>query len=474
MRVVMNRIAWALAGLAVLWARPSFGDGAERPNFIFLFADDLGWGDMGAYGHPRIRTPHLDQLAAEGILFTQGYMPSSVCSPSRAGALTGLFPARLGMHAHLVGDSAQNVERGMVNYLDPAVPTLPRTLQEHGYVTGHVGKWHLGGTADAPTLDQYGFDWYRHTHGPASHFNAISRAYRAHASEWFADAAIAFLQEHGDQPFYLNLWFTHPHATATEPTDEQMQPYQHLRWQRLESDWPGAQVIYYAVVSELDRQIGRVLEKLDALGLRENTVVIFSSDNGPEDVFITNASHAGVGSAGPFRGRKRSLYEGGIRVPFLVRWPGHAPAGLVNDVSAVNVVDLYPTVCRLAGVPFPDGLDGEDMSASWRGALEPRTKPMFWEWRFGVVGHVLHRSPMLAIRDGDWKLLCNPEADRVELYRIPEDPSEWNNLVEVYPDVADRLKDRVLIWQQELPEGPWDPDAGNADYPWPSSLAAGD
>jgi N-acetylgalactosamine-6-sulfatase len=196
---------------------------------------------------------------------------------------------------------------------------------------------------------------------------------------------------------------------------------------------------------------------------------VFSSDNGPEEIFIKNAGHSGVGSPGPFRGRKRSLYEGGIRLPFIARLPGVVPAGQVDDASVLSGADLLPTVCRLAGAELPAGHagDGEDRSDVLRGRPGPRTKPLCWEWRFAIAGPVLNKSPMLAIRDGRWKLLLNPDRSRVELYDIPADPSELNNVAEGHPDLVDRLAQAALAWQATLPKGPIEPAAGKNNYPWP-------
>jgi N-acetylgalactosamine-6-sulfatase len=179
------------------------------------------------------------------------------------------------------------------------------------------------------------------------------------------------------------------------------------------SDFPfkSAAQIYYGSVTDMDRQIGRLLNALDELALAENTMILFSSDNGPEDIHVFNAGHSGVGSAGPFRGRKRSLYEGGIRVPGIIRWPGNVPAGVVESKSVMAGVDWLPTVCKLAGVRIPAAhkLDGEDMSDVLLGKSRPRVKPLMWEWRFRIAGDPFHHSPMLAIRNGDWKLLTNPD-----------------------------------------------------------------
>ena len=219
----------------------------------------------------------------------------------------------------------------------------------------------------------------------------------------------------------------------------------------------------------MDKQIGRLLTALEELDLTRNTLVLFSSDNGPEDIHIGNAGHSGVGSAGAFRGRKRSLYEGGIRVPGIVRWPGRIPAGKIDDASVVAAVDWLPSVCQLAGVAIPGShkLDGEAMSDVFLGHGRPRTTPLLWEWRFRIAGEPFHHSPMLAIREGDWKLLMNPDLRRLELYDITRDPTELNNVVEHHPDEIVRLSEKLLAWQKQLPPGPTDPGAGQMNYPWP-------
>ncbi|MEX0678798.1 MAG: sulfatase/phosphatase domain-containing protein [Pirellulales bacterium] len=208
---------------------------------------------------------------------------------------------------------------------------------------------------------------------------------------------------------------------------------------------------------------------LEKLGLTEKTLILFSSDNGPEDIHVGNAGHSGIGSTGPFRGRKRSLYEGGVRVPGIVCWPGHVPGGRVENEAIVAGVDWLPTVCRLAGVELPGGhlLAGEDVGDVLLGKSRPRTRPLVWEWRFRIMGEPFHHSPLLSIRDGRWKLLLNPDRSRVELYDIPRDPTELSNQAEKHPEIVERLASQVLAWQKELPAGPLDAAAGKNDYPWP-------
>ncbi|MCP5113011.1 MAG: sulfatase-like hydrolase/transferase, partial [bacterium] len=275
-----------------------------------------------------------------------------------------------------------------------------------------------------------------------------------------------FIDANKDGPFYINVWTLVPHATL-HPTEEQMQPY--LRFGPRGVPYKGASRIYYSSVTDLDAQVGRLMAKLDETKLAGNTLVIFSSDNGPEDIYINNANHSGIGSAGPLRGRKRSLYEGGVRVPFIVRWPGKTPAGRIDDSSVIAGVDFLPTIASIAGVELPSAMkpDGEDRSAALLGKPAPRTKALFWEWRFRIFGHVSNMSPMLAVRDGKWKLLMNPDRGRIELYDIPRDPREKNNIADANPSVVRRLSEKALAWQKTLPKGMVEPAAGKDDYPWP-------
>ena len=441
---------------------------ADRPNVIFILADDLGWGDLGCYGHPHIRTPHLDRLARQGTLFTQFYVNGSVCSPTRTAFMTGHFPARHAIHGHLAGGRL-NRDRGMPDWLDPEVVLVTRLLRQAGYATAHFGKWHLGSGPGAPHPGRYALDVHRtvNSNGPALG-DESDPYFRARSTGLMVDEAIAFIESHRDRPFYINLWTLVPHATL-HPTDEELERYK--RFSPAGVPYQGATQIYYAAVTGLDAALGRLFSRLDELGLNENTLVVFTSDNGPEDIHIRNASHSGTGSAGPFRGRKRSLYEGGVRVPFIVRWPNHVPAGRIDEESVLTAVDFLPTLCRLAGVDLPSDYhgDGEDVSDMLRGEPRPRRQPLLWEWRFRVHGDPVHHSPILSIRDGDWKLLMNPDQSRVELYDVPRDRMELKNLADRHPEIVDRLAARVLEWQATLPQGPVDPAAGQVHYGWPDS-----
>ncbi len=438
-----------------------------RPNFIFILADDLGWSDLGCYGHAQLKTPNLDRLAKEGTLFTQFYVNASVCSPSRCAFMTGQYPARHKIHGHYA-EHALNAARGMNDWLDPKVPNVASLLQKAGYATAHFGKWHLGNGEGAPSPIAYGFDDARTVNSNGPGWDEPDLTFRAKSSAAIVDETIRFITAHTNQPFYVNAWMLIPHATLNPP-EEQMRLYDHLSPDGKDFPFKSAAQIFYGSVTDMDKHVGRLLRALDDLGLAEKTLVMFSSDNGPEDIHVKNAGHSGVGSAGPFRGRKRSLYEGGIRVPGIIRWPGKVPAGKIDDTSVVAGVDWLPTVCRFAGIEVPPDhkLDGENVSDVFLGSPRPRTTPLMWEWRFRIFGEPFHQSPMLAIRDGDWKLLMNPDRGRVELYNLKRDLTQLNNVADRHSDLVSRLSERVLAWQKELPPGPTDSGVGQVSYPWP-------
>ncbi len=460
---------WCLVGLLVMVSgRGAWGAEAPRPNVVFIFADDLGWGDLSCYGNPLVRTPHLDRLARQGTLFTQFYVAGSVCSPSRVGIMTGQWPARCRIFGHIARHRL-NAARGMPDNLDPQVTTLTDLLKKAGYITAHFGKWHLGNTIEP---SEYGVDVYRTERfsnvpgkPPLDIWNPRNRP---HATRDILQAALEFIRQHQDRPFYVNVWLSDVHATLN-PSREQLERVKRLH--------PGGvkfyavAQIYYAALLEMDRQIGWFVEQLDQLSLAQNTLIIFSSDNGPEDFQIRNAAHSGVGSTGPLRGRKRSIYEGGIRVPLILRWPGHIPAGQVNTTTVVNGVDFLPTLCRLAGVEVPSDLqlDGEDMSDVWLGSVRKRRRPCFWEWRYRIFGHPWNHSPRLAMRQGDFKLLMNPDRSRVELYNIVRDPGETDNLADQHPQLVEQMARELLAWYATLPQAPVAPGAGQVLWRWPKA-----
>lgn len=446
----------------------------EKPNIIFILADDLGWGDLGAYGNQIVQTPNLDRLAARGVSFKQFYVSSPVCSPSRATFLTGRYPAELSLHGHISGNAESNRQRGIPDWLDADIETVADVLHQAGYKTAHIGKWHLGPlrgrlTEDAPTISDYGFDFVRtrYDYGknefPGSQDLEYDPFFRAKSSGLFVDSALEFIQENQHHPFYLNLWTLVPHAPLN-PTPEEIAAYQvadfdfaklspvmqhyaagteDARWQL----WN-----YAAAVTGLDRAIGKLLDELDRLDLTDKTIILFASDNGPEDYNIDNARNAGMGSPGDFRGRKRSIYEGGIRVPLIVSWPGHFPEGTVNNDSVLASVDILPTVASLAGTkPGIHDLPGENVTAAFAGADFERSGDLLWEWRFSVVGDPVNNPPQLAIRQGPWKLLCNPAGSQPELYNLRENPEENQNVAASHPDIVQQLMPKLQSWASTLP-----------------------
>lgn len=451
----MNAIFKLTLAFALLLApHTAFADEAEaetRPNIVFIYADDWGWGDLSSHDHPWLETPHLDRLAAEGTDFQEFYVLNPVCSPSRAAAMTGHYPARYCIHQHFAAPES-NHARGMPDWLDPAAPTLPRFLQQAGYRTAHFGKWHLTNrqTAGAPTPDAYGYDEAHVFNGGVEWPSAD-----LHAS---GPDTVNFIHANKDKPFFINVWLHETHLPHV-PTAESMEKWKHLDPQ---------QQVYAAVITDGDNAVGMILDALEEAGLQDNTIVMFSSDNGPEwtrgkdpnessDRDARVRSYGGyysVGETGGLRGKKRSVFEGGVRTPFIVRWPGHTPAGVENDTTAFTAVDLLPTLCAAAGVQLPaDYLgDGENLLEALKGHAVKRTKPIFWDWR-GTKKEP-DCWPRLVVREGDWKLVMTYEADRVELYRLSDDRAESNDLAEEHPEVVARLTQMALDWQATLPEAP--------------------
>ncbi len=454
-----------------LFAQHQAVNNNTTPNIIFIFADDLGWGDLGCYGSSNMETPALDKLASEGTLFTQFYVAGSVCSPSRAGIMAGQYPARNRVFGHFA-TSKMNEQRNMPDALNPEQAMLTDVIKGAGYTTAHFGKWHLGNINPG----EYGIDEFtidRETDMTYDILDIWSPGARPTSTKKILDETLAFIEKQDKKPFYANVWLADVHATLN-PSKEQMDRVLEKTkwsWPRKGIEYTAAEQVYLACLLEMDTQIGLFLDKLDQMGLRENTLIIFSSDNGPEDYQIPNSRHSGVGSAGPFRGRKRSIYEGGIRVPFIVSWPGKVPSGKINDQSVLNGVDLLPTLAAITGATTPDKqfVDGEDMSDVWLGSNRDRTKELYWEWRYQVFGHMVNRPPMIAVREGDYKLLVNPDGSRGELYNIVIDPSELNNLVQIESELAKELTQKAITWFYELPESPWDESAGKNNWNWPKS-----
>jgi arylsulfatase A-like enzyme len=449
---------------------------APRPNILFILIDDMGYADLSCYGEKRIQTPHIDQLAREGIRFTQFYVNAPICSPSRTALTTGQFPARWRMTSYLA-ERKLNADRGMPQWLDLSAPTLVRTLQQTGYLTGHFGKWHMGGQRDvgeAPLVAEYGFDKTLTTfEGLGDRVLPILDAYdgkparkydlgiasaklgrgnvtwmdRAEVTTAFASNALAFIQhaEKSGQPFYVNLWPDDVHSPFFPP-------------KALRGDGSKKQ-LYLGVVKATDDQLAPILDYVhQSATLRTNTLIIVASDNGPEP---------GAGSAGSFRGHKGNLYEGGIREPFIIWGPGllnSSATGTVNNTTVVAGIDLFPTIAKITGATLPANttLDGEDLSQTILGqAQQTRTKPLYWVRPPDRPGDNRAAFPDLAIREGDWKLLIMEDGSRPQLYNLITDPGETTNLSRSEPERVKTLKEKLLTWRKSLPiqrPWPWNPN----------------
>lgn len=440
-----------LAAASLLAGSTSRAQAEPPPHIVFFLTDDLGYGDLGFNGGQFAPTPNIDRFAAEGTRLEQFYVAAPICSPSRAGATTGQCPGRWRITSFLQ-TRAGNRACEQADYLDPAAPSLARTLRASGYATGHFGKWHLGGgrdVQDAPKFAAYGFDEHVSTYeSPEPHPDITSgdwiwspddKVKRWDRTRFFVDQALDFLGRHRDQPCYVNIWPDDVH-TPWVPSSERLTEY---------PDGPEEQRKFAAVLDEYDRQFGRFLAGLERLGLADNTLVIFTSDNGPMPTF-------GGRRTGGLRGSKLSLYEGGIRMPTAIRWPGHVPAGRIDRESVVSTLDLFPTLCGLAGAPLPAvEFDGEDRASVLRGEASARTKPLFWEYgrndeSFAYPGGQ-GRSPNVAVREGRWKYLVQADGSRGELYDLQRNPGERVERSAEEPDLVARLRRLALDWRASLP-----------------------
>lgn len=439
----------------------------RRPNIVFIFIDDMGYGDLSCTGNQDVQTTNLDKLAAEGIRLTQFYVNSPICSPSRVACTTGQYPARHLINSYL-NSREKNQRRGMANFLDPAVPCIARSFQQAGYATAHFGKWHMGGgrdVDDAPLPQAYGFDESLVSFeglgdrilppgGLSKQSERLARGEIRHVEKHemtgiYVDRSIDFIQRNRDRSFYLHLWLNDVHD-GHNPSPEQLKPFERA------SDNPFVQK-FYAVLANMDRQLGRVINEIDRLGLAEETLIVVTSDNGPTAwPRYEDSGYDAPGSTAGMRGRKWSLYEGGIRMPLIARWKGQIPAGVVDTTSVMAAVDLFPSFCGLADVAPPDiEFDGVAMQAALLGKPQRRTKPIMWEYgrdpSYLRPARPLDRSPNLAIRDGDWKLLINDDGSRLELYDLSESDQEYANVAGRHPQVAKKLSSELIAWRKSLP-----------------------
>jgi arylsulfatase A-like enzyme len=432
---------------AALLADGAAAERPARPNIIFILADDLGPGDLGCYGGAIVPTPRIDQLAAEGTRFTQYYSASPICSPSRAGIITGMHPAQWRITSYLQTRKG-NAGCEQADFLDPGAPSLPRALKAAGYATAHFGKWHLGGgrdVVDPPKFAAYGYDEHASTwESPEPHpditatnwiWSEEDKVKRWERTTFFVDQTLSFLDRHRAQPCFVNLWLDDPHTPwVPDAASDKKSTRKNLR----------------GVLAEIDKQVGRLLDGLKQKGLEENSIVIFTSDNGPLPTLN------GARSAG-FRGSKMTLYEGGIRMPFILRWPGAVPAGRVDQDTVFTALDLFPTFCGLTGATLPRDaqLDGIDVSAAWRAETVPGPRPLYWEYGRNDLFFKYpekDRSPNLAVRRGPWKLLVSADGTGAELYDLSHDNTETKNLAGSEPALVRELTGLVQEWRSTWPK----------------------
>jgi uncharacterized sulfatase len=432
----------------------------QRPNILFILIDDMGYGDLSCYGGTRVQTPMIDGLAREGVRFTQFYVNAPICSPSRVAFTTGQYPGRWKITSYL--DTRElDRKRGVADWLDPAAPSLARTLLRAGYHTAHVGKWHMGGQRDvddAPPITDYGFatsltnfegpgervlpefeprkNGKPFHHGPteinARQGGPIHWVDRHRVTEVFVDRTLREIDAAGalGKPFYINLWLDDVHTPMQAPAG-------------LRRD--GSKVGHYlGVIEEMDRQLGRVFDFIRARpSLRGNTLILLASDNGPED---------GLGLTGGLRGGKARLYEAGIRSP-LIGWSHAIPSaavGSTNEKTVLAAMDVAPSILALANVRSAADVrfDGLDLADALLGRASPRREqPIMWVRPPDRPGPE-NRWPDLAIREGDFKLLVFRDGSRPELFNLADDPGESTNLADQHPDLVRRLSDQVIQWDR--------------------------
>ncbi len=461
--IVVVLLGWAAAGRAA--------ETPARPNLVFILADDLGWRDLRCDGNAWHDTPHLDRLAREGTRFTHGYTAAPICSAARVALLTGRSPARLGFEFVTKEPTAKppDAHRLAVPPYPLNLPlgevTLGEVLGAAGYTTGYFGKWHVSqhnqgylnwSATHGPLQQGYAEgdqDFGSHSYGDAARAEAEKAPLPKgdYGRDALTEKAIAFLRAHrGDaKPFYLHLGHYYVHTPIRSRAAWLAEKYA----ARLPAGADRRRAVYGAMVELLDHYVGQLLTALDELGLAKNTLVIFTSDNGGHPEFSAN---------GPLRGSKWNLYEGGLRVPWIVRWPGRVPAGAVSDAPFVGT-DLLPTVAAATGAALPRGvtLDGRNVLPLWLGARAGRAeaeRALTWHFPYyhpetgfaasrptiGVEDFAVSQTfPQSAIRVGEWKLVHFYEDGRDELYRLPADPSEQKDLAASEPAKTRELRARL-------------------------------
>lgn len=441
-------LARCLLGLGLasaLQAAPGPG-GARPPNILLILADDLGCTPVGAYGNSYYQTPHIDRLAGEGLRFTAAYAACPVCSPTRAALMTGKYPARTHVTDFIPGAPfpwARLRQPEWQKFLPLSEVTVAEELTARGYVTALFGKWHLAKGYFPPESieegpDRQGFAETEITHKPKAKDDPETDA---HGVEKLTRLALQFLAKHRAQPFFLELAHNSIHAPIMAPR-ALVQKYRN----RAGSDRPENNPVLGAMMETLDDSVGRVLAKLDELGLRENTLVIFYADNG---------GLLKDGAQTPFRGGKAQLYEGGIRVPLIMRWPGVIASGTLSP-AAVTTVDFFPTFLELSGGPVARraGLDGESLVPLLRGGAALKRDALFWHYpHYHAAGE---GGPAGAVRAGDWKLIEYYEhtiagvGRAPELFNLRDDPAETRNLAATQPKRVAALQAQLAAWRGKV------------------------
>lgn len=422
---------------------------SPKPNFVFILTDDLGWTDLSCYGSKFHETPNLDRFAASAMKFTQAYSACPVCSPTRASIMTGKYPARIGLTDYLPGLQPKEFRLLSVQDIDglpDSEVTLAEALKEAGYQTFMRGKWHLGPV----TPSQQGFD-------DAISGDGAKKADLAHRDEYIVNDALKFLDARKDAPFFAYLAFTYPHTPIhpVEPYTEkyrQKLPSMNIPKERLSKERRGNTRLYQddpeyaAMIAKLDALCGQVFDKLDELKLTDNTVVIFTSDNGG---LCTHQNPAGGPTSNrPLRSGKGWCYEGGIRIPLMVRAPGVTKAGSVSNVPVITT-DHYPTLLALAGLPARPGQhrDGISFVSALKGSDSIGRDSLYWHYPHH---HGSAWAPGAALRSGDWKLIEFYEEETVELYNLRDDPGEQNNLAAKMPEKTQQLRYKLADWQKTV------------------------
>lgn len=442
----------AMVALSCFMTAPLFAQQQKRPNVLIIYTDDQGTLDVNCYGAKDLYTPNIDRLAKEGVRFSQFYAAAPVCSPSRASLLTGRYPQRAQL------DNNAPSEEGHAG-MPGSQYTMAEMFKDGGYTTAHIGKWHIGYSPETMP-NQQGFDYsfgfmggcidnyshYFYWAGPNRHDLWRNGQEIWEDGKFFADLTVqevnGFLEKNkrADKPFFLYWAINMPHY----PLQGQE------KWRQYYKDLPAPRKMYAAAVSTMDEKIGQVLQQLDRLGLAENTIVVFQSDQGHS---TEDRSFGGGGFTGPYRGAKFSLFEGGIRVPAIIRWPGHLPKNEVRDQLCVNI-DWYPTLAGLCKVALPQHkIDGKDIQQVITSAKTSSPHDIFFWQSQGTK-----ENPQWAVRQGNWKLLHNPSsakksekgADELFLVNLQQDTSEAKNLATQHPEIVSSLKEQYLKWINEV------------------------